>query len=73
MQQLRDYLKAERGRLSKLANALEITPAAITQWDVVPADKLVRIESETGIPRQQLRPDLYDGMKKPRRSAQVSA
>lgn len=73
MQQLIDYLKAERGRLSKLATALEITPAAIKQWEMVPADKLVRIETETGIPRQQLRPDLYDGMKKPRRSSQVSA
>jgi DNA-binding transcriptional regulator YdaS (Cro superfamily) len=74
MDKLNEYLKAERGRLSNLARVLDITPAAINQWEMVPADKLVRIETETGIPRQELRPDLYDGMKKPRRSApQVSA
>lgn len=63
MDKLNEYLKAERGRLSNLARALGITPAAINQWEIVPADKLVGIETETGIPRQQLRPDLYEGMK----------
>lgn len=59
---LHKYLKAERGRLSKLAAALNITPGAINQWKVVPADKLVAISRETGIPRQELRPDLYEGI-----------
>lgn len=56
------YLKAERGRLTKLATALKITPAAINQWKIIPADKLVAISRETGIPRHELRPDLYEGM-----------
>jgi DNA-binding transcriptional regulator YdaS (Cro superfamily) len=56
------YLKAERGRLKKLAAALNITPAAINQWKVIPADKLVAISRETGIPRYELRPDLYEGL-----------
>jgi len=72
MDKLNAYLKAERGRLSNLARALGITPAAINQWETVPADKLIVIEGETGIPRQELRPDLYEGMKKPRRAAQVA-
>jgi pyruvate kinase len=59
---LQKYLKAERGRLSKLATALNITPAAINQWKIIPADKLVAISRETGIPRNELRPDLYEGM-----------
>lgn len=59
---LRDWTKAERGRLTALANALDITPAAINQWQIVPADKLVRIASFTGISRTKLRPDLYGGM-----------
>lgn len=63
METLRTYLKAERGRLSKLAADLAITAGAISQWDEVPADKLVAIEAATGIPRQHLRPDLYEGMK----------
>lgn len=62
MDQLLKYLEEQRGRLSGLARALEITPAAIKQWRVVPADKVVAIAAETGIPRQTLRPDLYEGM-----------
>jgi DNA-binding transcriptional regulator YdaS (Cro superfamily) len=57
------YLKAKRGRLSDLARALKITPAAINQWKIIPADKLVAISNETGIPRHELRPDLYEGMR----------
>lgn len=62
MEQLIKYLDAKRGRMSELARALRITPAAIKQWSVVPADKVVMISAFTGIPRQKLRPDLYVGM-----------
>lgn len=64
MDKLREYLKAERGRLSALATALKITPGAISQWREVPADKLVSIEAATGIHRAELRPDLYEGMER---------
>jgi DNA-binding transcriptional regulator YdaS (Cro superfamily) len=74
MEKLLEYFSEERGRMSNLAKALSITPAAINQWKIIPADKLLKIETLTGIDRQQLRPDLYAGMKKPRRpSSQVSA
>lgn len=62
MDKLTTWMKEQRGRLSELALFLEITPAAIKQWTVIPADKLVAIETYTGIPRQLLRPDLYEGM-----------
>lgn len=62
MEHLLKYLDDQRGRLSALARVLEITPSAIKQWRLVPADKVVAIAAETGIPRQVLRPDLYDGM-----------
>ena len=62
MEHLNTWIKAERGRLVQLAKALKITPAAINQWDVVPADRVVSIEAATGIPRQTLRPDLFEGM-----------
>lgn len=62
METLRTYLKAKRGRMTDLAKALSITSGAIAQWEEVPADKLVAIETATGIPRQLLRPDLYEGM-----------
>jgi len=62
MEKLTTWIKAERGRLTKLAMALGVTPAAIGQWGKVPADRVVPISEATGIPRQELRPDLYEGM-----------
>lgn len=63
MDRLTTWIKAERGRLSSLASFLNITPGAVAQWTMVPADKLVAIEGFTGIPRQVLRPDLFEGMR----------
>lgn len=62
MEKLITWIKAERGRLSALASALGITPAAIPQWKAVPADKLLAVEEHTGISRVDLRPDLYAGL-----------
>lgn len=63
MHKLNEWIKAERGRLQRLAESQGITHAAIKQWNKVPADRVVSISEFTGIPRQKLRPDLYDGMK----------
>lgn len=59
MEALKAYLDAERGRLSKLAADLKITPGAISQWARVPAERLIEIENATGIRREELRPDLF--------------
>ena len=59
---LRVWLKAVRGRAIALANHLGITRPAIDQWREVPADKLVAVEAFTGIKRQVLRPELFEGM-----------
>ena len=61
MDALTTYLKAKRGRLTELAKAIHVTPGAITQWEKVPAERVVQIEHATGVPRQELRPDLYEG------------
>ena len=71
METLITFIEAERGRLSRLAADIGVTPAAIRQWDKVPADRLVAIERATGIPRQVMRPDLYDGI--PRLAALVNS
>lgn len=42
-----------------LAGALGISYQAIQQWKKIPAERLVDIEKATGIPREELRPDLY--------------
>lgn len=54
----RDYV-SERGRISELARALNITRAAVFQWKRVPAERVLDVERITGIPRIELRPDLY--------------
>lgn len=54
---------AEQGKsLSWLAGELSITRGAISQWDVVPAERVIEIERITNINRIVLRPDLYEGM-----------
>jgi len=51
--------KGPRGSLAKLADALGITRGAVAKWDRVPADKVLAVEANIGVPRHVLRPDLY--------------
>lgn len=59
MNALNAYLKASRGRAVELAASLGVSPSAISQWHRVPAERALDIERITGIPRHDLRPDLY--------------
>jgi len=59
MDKLTEWLKAERGRLSRLAEFMEITPGAIAQWDKVPAERLGDVSRFTGISMPTLRPDIF--------------
>lgn len=59
MNALRDYLKAERGRTLTLAFGLGIHASAVSQWQRVPAERVLDVERITGISRHKLRPDLY--------------
>jgi DNA-binding transcriptional regulator YdaS (Cro superfamily) len=62
-----DLLRAKRGRLAEVAHGLGMTRAAIVKWRQVPAERVVEVERITGIPREQLRPDLF------RKSSTLSA
>ena len=62
MEKLITWVREKRGRLSELARALDITPAAITQWKQVPAERMRAISDFTGIPMMELRPDIFDDM-----------
>lgn len=47
---------------SKLAFELGIKPQAVQQWCAsrsVPAERVIQVESSTGISRHDLRPDIY--------------
>jgi DNA-binding transcriptional regulator YdaS (Cro superfamily) len=60
MSELRQYLDGERGRGSRLARDLGVTPGAVWQWasDQVPAERIFKVSELTGIPLSKLRPDL---------------
>ena len=47
------------GGLAGLAEALAITKQAVSQWQRCPAERLVDVERASGVPREELRPDLY--------------
>lgn len=47
------------GGKAELGRRLGITGPAISQWDKVPAERVVEVEIATGIPREELRPDLH--------------
>lgn len=36
-----------------------ISPQAISQWKRVPAERVLQVERVTGVPRHELRPDIY--------------
>lgn len=75
MEKLLEYLNAERGRRLKLAAALGIFPSAISQWKIVPAERLGDISRATGIAVEQLRPDIFKSKspKKPRVKSEAPA
>lgn len=48
-----------RGSKAELARCLGVSRAAISNWQRIPAERVVDVERITGIPREELRPDLY--------------
>ena len=49
------------GLLGPLARLLGITHNSIMQWRRVPAARIIQIEAITGVPRDVLRPEFYEG------------
>ena len=47
------------GGPAKLARSLDISIQAIVQWDEVPPLRVLAVEQASGVPRHELRPDLY--------------
>lgn len=57
------------GGTGRLAEALGINPSAISQWDRVPVERVLRVEEITGVSRHALRPDIYPPPSKKRKAA----
>ena len=47
------------GGPTKLADHLGIVPSAVTQWTRVPAHRVPQVAAFAGMPRQEIRPDIY--------------
>lgn len=58
-QALLNRLRDAVGSSAELARRLGISRAAVNSWSAVPLERVVAVEDATGIPREQLRPDLY--------------
>lgn len=43
-----------------LAKRLGLSPTATLKWYKIPAERVVEVERATGVPREKLRPDLYE-------------
>lgn len=55
---IKDILKAGGGP-SNLSKLIGIHHTAIIRWKAVPVNRLAVIEKITGIPREELRPDIF--------------
>lgn len=73
MEHLTAWIKAKRGRLSRLSEELRITAGAISQWKEVPAERMGDVARFTGIPLRKLRPDIFEKAVKPQPSQREGA
>jgi DNA-binding transcriptional regulator YdaS (Cro superfamily) len=53
----RDRAVRLAGGVSKLAAELGVTRSAVSQWDVVPMDRVFDVARIAGIPAHEIRPD----------------
>lgn len=60
MEKFCELAKVNAGGSSALAKALgDVTPQAVSQWKVVPANRAIAVETITGVSRHKLRPDVF--------------
>src|SRR5260370_1891140 len=47
------------GGIAQLARKIGIAQPSVSNWNRVPAQRVIAVEAATGVPPSQLRPDLY--------------
>lgn len=58
-QGLQEAIRAAGG-VSELARRLGISQPSVSNWDRIPAERVLSVEAATGVTRSVLRPDLFD-------------
>ncbi|MCE2574840.1 transcriptional regulator [Komagataeibacter sp. FNDCR2] len=69
-----DKAISRAGGLSALAKAIGIAPPSIIGWRYrakIPEARIDCVHAATGIPREELRPDLFDGVTVVRATGQL--
>jgi TorA maturation chaperone TorD len=61
------------GSVSALARGLGLAQPSVSGWTKIPAERVLAVETLTGVPRSILRPDLYDGQDDIQTSDEVNA
>lgn len=51
--------EAVGGTIARLAKMIGVTRSAVHQWPRIPAERVLEVERVTGVPRHELRPDIY--------------
>ncbi len=59
-----NLIRARYGLAAALARHLRISPSTISEWRAVPVHHLGAISLFTGIPREKLRPDIFQPIEK---------
>ncbi len=59
------------GGVAALARALGIAQPSVSGWTRIPADRVTAIETLTGVPRNELRPDIFNRETQPSRASDV--
>ncbi|MCK1739586.1 molecular chaperone TorD family protein [Bradyrhizobium sp. 139] len=54
------------GGAAQLARKIGISQPSISNWSKIPAQRVIAVEAATGVPRKELRPDLYSEPMGPR-------
>ena len=60
------------GGARRVAERFGVSAQAVYKWDMIPARKVLDVESETGISRHELRPDVF-GEQEMKRAGESSA
>lgn len=57
------------GGIRALAREIGLSHEGVRRWERAPAEYIVDIEKATGVPRERLRPDIFEGMRRERERA----